>query len=123
MGALKIDSRAYPVELAKTLLNLAEPLNMGKGPTAYHEAEIQMLVLLEQLTTYFKVAWPENFKGQDFTKYRATVERFIGLKRYSPMLRQTVARQLLDTIHYFPETPVAEPMYIEVLDESERTGN
>lgn len=120
---LKIDSRAYPIELAKSLLQLAPELQMNKGPTAYHEAEVRMMVLLDALTTYFKIAWPENWTGQDFSKYRATVERFIGLKQYSPMLKQSVARQLLDCIHYFPTAPVAEPIYLEVLDESERTNH
>lgn len=117
------DSQAYPIELAKQILNLAGNLNMRGGPTAYHEAETKLNAFIESLNVYFKVAWPEYFKGQDFTKQRATIERFIQLKQYSPMLKQAVARQLLDTIHYFPvaEEKVIDPIYLEVSDE--RIGN
>jgi hypothetical protein len=88
---------------------------MQNGPTAYNEAEIKLHTIVDDLTTYYKVAWPTEFNGQDFFKYKASIVRFITLKQYSPMFKAAVARQLLDMMHYFPvSTPSSE---IEYLDE------
>ena len=119
-----VDSRAYPIELAKQMLNLAGNLNMSAGPTAYYEAETKLNAFIESLNVYFKVTWPDYFKGQDFTKQRRTIERFVTLKQESPMLKQAIARQLLDCINYFPvaEDKVIEPIYLEEASD-ERTGS
>lgn len=117
-----IDVRAFPIEIGKSMLSLAADLNMSKGPTAYAEAEMVLISLLDVLTTYHKVLWPERLQdSMQFKRQKDSVVRFIELKQYSPMFKSAVARQLLDMLHYFPETQteVTEPAYLDKLDELE----
>ena len=119
-----IDVRAFPIEIGKSMLNLATDLSMSKGPTAYAEAEMVLISLLDVLTTYHKVLWPERLlDSMQFKRQKASVIRFIELKQYSPMFKSAVARQLLDMMHYFPETAhsdeIPEPQYYDKLDEME----
>jgi hypothetical protein len=116
----EVDTRVFPMEIAKNMLHLGNALNMGRGPTAYNEAENELTVLLQVLTMYHKVVWPERLKyfGQ-FNDQKQSIIRYIKLKQFSPELRATVAKKLLDHIKYFPELKVNEPKYLETLSGDE----
>jgi hypothetical protein len=111
----EVDVRLFPMEIGKQLLQLGPALNMKRGLVGFNEAEIKVKSLLEVLSTYHHTIWPD--KNAMYGKYQATVVRFIQLKEYSPMLKDSISRQLLDTIHFFPV--VEEYPYQITLDETE----
>jgi hypothetical protein len=111
----EVDVRAFPMEIGKQLLQLGPALNMKRGLVGFNEAELTVKSLLDVLSTYHLTIWPDL--EAMFNKYLATVVRFIQLKEYSPLLKESNSRQLLDTIHFFPVTE-AYPYEI-VLDETE----
>lgn len=114
-----VDTRQFPMEIAKKMLALGDDLSMNSGPTAYFKSEMVLVNLLEVLTTYHIVMWPERLDCS-YVKQQAFVTRFITVKRYSPNLKASNARQLLDSIHYFPTTREDnEPAYLDTLTDEE----
>jgi hypothetical protein len=111
-----IDVRAFPMEIAKQMLTLAPALNMKSGVVGYHEAEMKLKFFLETLSTYHRILWPDQLRNSLFNNQSQYVTKFITLKEYSPMLKAGIARQLLDSIHFFPTT---DPLYTHVLGDDE----
>jgi hypothetical protein len=94
-----IDVRAFPMEIAKHMLMLGYALSMSKGPTAYYEAENKLLTYLEALSIYATLNWSNK---KDFRNQQRFAERFVAMHRDNPNLLESQARQLLDSMGYFP---------------------
>lgn len=115
-----VDTRAFPMEIAKKLLQLGNALNMSKGPTAYYEAEKSLVAYLDVLTTYAHVMW---HGVMDFRMQQRAVEKYCTSHWGNPRLQESQARGLLDFMHYFPEVKEREYEYERTLDEDERKGD
>lgn len=95
-----IDVRAFPMEIAKHALALGYALNMSKGPTAYYEAEQRLTTYLESLTIYAHTLWGST---ADYRNQQRFVAKYVQMHRDNPNLLESQARQLLDSIGYFPD--------------------
>ncbi len=107
MGVVvEVDARLFPMEIAKRMLALGVALSMDKGPTAYFEAEKELVGFLDSLSIYHKVIWPA-LRGMDYRLQQRAVVRYIEMRRTNPNLIDSKARALLDFMSFFP-APVAE---------------
>ena len=108
----EVDLRAFPMEIAKQMLELGRELNMTLGVSAYLEAEIKLDVWLKVLGDY-----KEMFFNTDLGKQTNAVKRFIILHTNNGNLKTSLARQLLEFMDFFPTT--REYPYQDKMDDTE----
>ena len=113
---VEVDIRAFPMEISRQMLELGKALNMTLGVVSYNEAEIRLETLLQVLDDYHTLLLGEF--QMKLTRQKHSVIRFITLHVNNPNLKTSVARDLLDFVHYFP---VAERPYEKVLDDDDLT--
>lgn len=104
----EVDLRAFPMEIAKQMLELGRELNMTLGVSAYLEAEIKLDVWLKVLGDY-----KEMFFDTALLNQKNSVERWLILHTSNNNLKTSLARQLLDFMGFFPanrEYPYQEKM-------------
>jgi ABC-type arginine transport system ATPase subunit len=115
---VEVDARKFPMEIAKSMLSLGQDLALATGPAGYFEAFNRLQVYLETLTKYHDTLWPN--KHLDFTKQKTFAEKFIQMHRWNKNLVESQARQLLDSLHFFPVAD--EYPYQEKMDQDEYKG-
>lgn len=112
----EVDLRAFPMEIAKHMLELGKALNMTFGISSYLEAEIKLDIWLSVLNDY-----KQMFFDADTLSQANSVKRFIILHTNNGNLKASLARQLLDFMSFFPATreyPYQEKMTDEEIHDA-----